>query len=312
MANEITQAGALKVLLTGATGAAGRAAVRLLSAQGYHVVGATTAGFEGSKQVREDGGIPAYPNLLRAGELRSAMLTAEADVVVNLAPQMANHALRGGDDWDPRLMAEGTAALVEAATAANVKYLVHTSYMFAGGEDEVAEPLIRAARTGEQIVLGSSVPACVLRFGFVYGAASPELIAARKSMAKGRAVPGGDPHAHGYWLYAEDAANAIHQALLRRPTGVTLNISDGHPASVMEFMSYFADAQGLTPPSKGSRQSLRAMFTGEAPLDVSRIHVHAEAGDADKEFGWAPRYASYRQGIDDVLLSWRAEKELTL
>ncbi|MCK6578438.1 MAG: NAD-dependent epimerase/dehydratase family protein [Anaerolineae bacterium] len=306
MANEITQAGALNIFVTGAASAAGRAAVRLLSARGYRVFGATSHNMDGAKTVRADGGIPVYADILRAGELRSAILSAEADLVVNLAPQSANHAVPGGDPWDSRLLIEGAAALAEAAAAAGVKYLVHTSYIFAGGEDEAAASLIEAAQAGERSALGGGIPACVLRFGFVYGGDSPELSEARRVMAKGRSVAAGDPQARGYWLHAADAAGAVLAAVQQQPVGVTLTIADSHPASALEFMNYFAEVQGLTRPSKGSGMNLRALLSGETAVDPSRVHVHPDLTEAKTVLGWSPRFVDFRRGIDDVLLSWRA------
>ncbi|MBL8134787.1 MAG: NAD(P)-dependent oxidoreductase [Anaerolineae bacterium] len=306
MANEITQAGALKVFLTGAASAAGRAAVRLLSARGYRVFGATSQSMDGARTVRADGGIPVYADMLRAGELRSAILSAEADLVINLAPQSANHGILGGNPWDSRLLIEGTAALAEAAASAGVKYLVHTSYVFAGGDDEAAASLIEAAQAGERSALEGGVPACVLRFGFVYGGDSPELSEARRVMAKGRSVAAGDPNAHGYWLHTADAASAVLAAVQQQPVGVTLNIADAHPASALEFMNYFAEAQGLTRPSRGSGMSLRALLSGATTADPAKVHVHADLTEAQTVLSWSPRFVDFRRGIDDVLLSWRA------
>lgn len=306
MANEIVQDVSMKVFVTGATTAAGRAVTRQLSAAGHRVFGTTSGGLEGARAVRSDGGIPAYPNLLSAGELRSAIVASEADVVVNLAPQVANHIEFGEDQWDTHLLTEGTAALVEGSTAAGVKFIIHTSYLFAGGEDEVADSLIDAARTGEQLALGGSVPACVLRFGFIYGAESPELVTLRAKLKLGRPVSSGDPHAHASWIHAADAAAAVVLAAKRQPAGVTLNVMDDHPISATEFLTYFAESQGFSRPSSGSRPNLRTLITGVPALDVSRIHVHADSTETKSLLGWSPRFKDYHQGIDDLLLTWRA------
>ena len=145
MPNEITEIAPLNVLVTGATGALGREVTRQLSAAGHHVVG-TTNGYENAAIVRADGGIPAYPDLLRAGEIRSIMLASKTDVVINCAPQIANHLPQKPAHWDARLVNEGVAALLEAAQAAEVKFVVHTSYAFA---DEKRRRLKRSARCGQ-------------------------------------------------------------------------------------------------------------------------------------------------------------------
>jgi hypothetical protein len=38
------------------------------------------------------------------------------------------------------------------------------------------------------------------------------------------------------------------------------------------------------------------------------LNSHADNAAAQQQIGWTPRFASYRQGIDDMLLSWRAHE----
>jgi nucleoside-diphosphate-sugar epimerase len=310
MANEITTpAQSLNVFVTGATNVVGRAVVRQLAAAGHRVFGTASGSIDDARLIRADGGIPAFPDLLRAGELRSAMQAANADVVVNLAPQNINHGL-GSAQWNDAamtLMTHGTQALMEAATAAEVRYVVHTSYLFAGGHDDTAAALIDAARTGEQLVLGCSTPGCVLRFGFLYGAEQPELAALRDGLKMGRGVSGGDPHAHAWWLHAADAARAVLLAVQVQPERQVIDVAAGSPASPFSFLDYFAEAQGLTRPARGNRPSLAGLLFGTKPLDVSAVHVEPDTTAAQTALGWTPRFPDYRQGIDDMLLTWRAQ-----
>src|SRR5262249_40100106 len=102
----MTQNAPLSVFVTGATGALGREVTRQLKAAGPRGTGATT-GYETAARVRADGGIPAYPDVMRSGELRSVMLSSKADVVINCAPQDANHLPQVRSDWDAKLMNEG-------------------------------------------------------------------------------------------------------------------------------------------------------------------------------------------------------------
>src|SRR3954471_9544613 len=111
-ANAITENTPLSVLVTDATGALGREVTRQLKAAGHRVTG-TTNGFENAVPVRADGGLPAYPDLMRAGEIRSILLSSKVDVIINLAPQAANHLPQQRAAWDMALVNEGVAALEE-------------------------------------------------------------------------------------------------------------------------------------------------------------------------------------------------------
>lgn len=62
----------------------------------------------------------------KAGELKDLLRTAKADVVLNLAPQVANTLLHDGHDWKAydKTLPVNTAALLEAVEAAQTKFLV--------------------------------------------------------------------------------------------------------------------------------------------------------------------------------------------
>jgi nucleoside-diphosphate-sugar epimerase len=167
----MTQTAPLSVFVTGASGALGREVTRQLSAAGFRVTGATN-GSENAARVRADGGLPAYPDVMRAGELRSAMQASKAEIVVNCEPQLYNHLPQVRGAWNAALMDEGVSALLEAAQVPNIQYIVHTSYAFADAYTEALESLLDAVKAGEEKVLNSGIAASVLRMGFVYSAES--------------------------------------------------------------------------------------------------------------------------------------------
>ena len=308
MANEITEIAPLSVFVTGATGALGREVTRQLRAAGHKVTGATS-GYENAVLVRADGGIPAYPDLLRAGEMRSVMAAAKTDVVLNLAPQLHNHLPQVNAQWDARLMSEGVEALLEAAKAAEVKFVVHTSYAFAGEHDEALDEFLETVRDGEREALTGDVPACVLRLGFLYGAETPELVSVRNAMLAGKTVDCGPDDSHVWWLNVPDAARAVIAAMNARPAGVLLNVVDDQAISPAKFMAYFAQSQGVTPPGRAPRFALWAQ---PSKMQAALMHLspHISNAKAKELLGWSPRFASFEAAIDDALLSWRAASEV--
>ncbi len=308
MANEITENAPLNVFITGATTVLGRELVRRLSAEGHHVVGATE-GYENAALVRADGGIPAYPDLLRAGELRSIMQSFKTDVVINVAPQMANHLPQQPAHWDAKLLDQGTAALVEAAASSDVKFIIHTSYAFAGEHDEGLNDLLDAARAGERHILDLKVPGCVLRLGFLYGTESPELNAIRSTLIMHRPVDSGPDSSHVLWVYVPDAARAVLEAIRVQPAGALLTVIDDRPVSPAAFLTYFAESQGLSVPARAPRYAFWAK-PSEQQATLMLLSPHADSGEAKAKLGWSPRFESYQQGIDDMLLTWRAATDV--
>lgn len=292
------------VFVTGATTSAGLALVRRLKRAGHTVVG-TVESSSDARTLRTLGATPAFPSRYRAGELQSALTGTQAKIVVNLAPQAANQPPQIPSAWDTRTL-EATEALVKAADAAGVQYLVHTSYAFADGtaSDPEARTFLNDVRAGERAVLGSSFPAVVLRFGTVYGAESAGLQDVLRALMAGRPIHPGSNH-RSDWLYADDAARAVEAALAQRPTGEVLTITDGTPASPKEFLRYFAGAQGLIAPENAPRFMLRNPYS-RLQRALADLHVEAGGAAARSELDWKPQFPSYQHGIDDLLISWRA------
>jgi nucleoside-diphosphate-sugar epimerase len=313
MDSQIIPETSTSVFITGATSAVGLALMRLLSAHGHHVAGAIASSADAA-MIRSAGGTPAYPDLYRAGELRSAIQGTGSKIVVNLAPQVPNQAPQANAEWDERLN-EAVEALINAAKDAGADYLIHTSYAFADaeadGETEAAFPLLKAARLAERTVLSSDLPSCVLRLGYVYGAESSALKSLMGSLREGKGFEPGSTHTAN-WIYAGDAAAAIYRAMLVRPTQVTLDIVDDQPVSPAAFLQEFANAQGLTAPVQPPRYMFRNPYT---PLHVAMLKLDSppvtnEAAKAALD--WSPQYPTVQQGIDDLLVTWRASEVVTV
>jgi nucleoside-diphosphate-sugar epimerase len=232
------------------------------------------------------------------------LVAFKTDVVINAAPQTANHLPQLPADWDTWLINQGASALVQAAQGTAVKFLIHTSYAYADEESDTLADFLKAVKAGEKAVLSGSIPACVLRLGFVYGADSPELAAARDLMLKARPLDVGAADARACWIYAPDAARAAAAALVVRPAGAVLNIVDDHAASPAAFLTYFAQSQGLSVPRPAPRFAVWAQPKPEQ-VAVMSLSPHATNAEAKDQLGWQPRFTDYHQGIDDALLSWR-------
>ncbi len=314
---EVSEKTTSNVLVTGADNGAGRAIAGRLAASGYTVTGTVTTP-EQAITLRQEGVLPAYPDLTRAGEVRSAITAAGADVVIHAATQAFNQVPQLKTDWNAalKLVEQGTPALLAAAKEAEVKLLVFISYAFAGDAapahehsiypEEAEDPaIVTAIRAAEQAVLASSVPAVILRAGYTYGPYSSETIALRDAVMKGRPLALGDAHAVANWIHVDDLAAAVEQTIDRRPEGQTLNIIDDQPLSPAAFAGYLAESMNLSAPSAPPPLISRFRF-GQAHLDLLDRSVHASNVQAKDALGWTPQYTSASAGLNQVLLVLRA------
>lgn len=304
---------ALSVFITGGTNFVGRAVTRFLVAEG-HAVTAMTVGTAGGNMVREDGGLPVYADPYRAGEIRSVLHMAQADVVLNLAPQAYNHIPNIKAKWDERVLTDGTETILEAAQAAGVKFFIHASYAFlygdTGGEwvDESAplrvpddNLIFEAAVQAEKLVQASDMPSCILRVGYAYGPSSKAL--SELSSSLGRSVILGRDQAYSNWIHTDDLASALLLAADHQGTDEIFNIVDDEPATPVEFVNFFAESMGLPHPGRALPLLARPTKEQLILLDTS---VKVKNEKAKEKLDWAPKYPSYRQGIEHTLLNWRA------
>jgi nucleoside-diphosphate-sugar epimerase len=307
--------GRLNILITGATSKLGRDVMHQLAGAGHRVAG-IAAGAEDAVTVREAGGLPVYIDPYRPQEIASTLRMIDADVALNLAPQVPNGVPYNARDWDLKLLGEGTQALLEGAKIAGVDFLVHISYAFlyAPSEEPVDEsgkllkpgddPLLNAAIKAERAVLKSGVPGCVLRAGYGYGPHSPHTIALAGTLRVGRPVPSSDNVAN--WIHTDDLVAAVQGAMTARPSGEVINIVDDRPSTSHEFLLNFAELLGLDAPGRSPGFLTRAI-AGRIPSQLLGLSSQASNQKAHDLLDWEPRFSTHKEGIAHTLMIWRAE-----
>lgn len=307
----------LNILITGAATALGREVTRQLAARGHHITGLTDGSVNATK-VRQDGGIPAFAtDPFRAGEFKSVLRAAQAEVALHLTPQLMNGFPRRETPWDDtnRAVTEGTTALLEAAQETGVKFFIYASFAFVYGDqqgswvDETVPrsrtPLFRAAVEAEDRVLSSGVPACVIRAGRLYGAGEDGTEALIETLRRGRGVVTGDAHAVTSWVHVADLAAALVLAAEQQPAGQVFNVADETPAAPVELVHYLAESLGM--PAPGQPPSFPLRPASNDVLDtLLAASARIRSDKARQTLGWQPRYSSYRAGLDQTLLVRRA------
>ncbi|MEO8612541.1 MAG: NAD-dependent epimerase/dehydratase family protein [Chloroflexota bacterium] len=309
----------LSVFLTAATSSLGRETTRQLVARGHRVTG-LTKGFDGAVMVRKDGGLPAYSDPYRAGEIKSIIKMAAADVVIHVLPQEANVFPHKGLDWadSQRLVDDSTAALVDAASSAGTKFVVFLSSVAVYGDthgewvDESAEAgdgeMAVMVTNAENKILHGAFSAAVLRAGTLYGAYDSGMKFLSDAVMNGRAVYLGDNHTYRNWVHESDLAKAAVLAAEQQPTGQIFNVTDDSPSHAADFITYLATSMGLTTPAPLNPPAFALdRMTSAQQRDSMNTSLRVKTGKAKEQLGWSPRYANFRSGIDQTLMMLRAE-----
>lgn len=310
----------------GADTGTGFALLRYLTAQGYPVIGAVVPSLAAAQALREVGGLPAYADPFRVGELRSVMsITGANPIVVNAGLQVLNEAPLMPRGWQKELprIVEGTAALLEAAKAAGAAHFIHISYAFLynedseGAVDETASlinprdyennPVLTAALKAEALVQSSGLPYTILRAGLIYGADVTNFKQLADLLRAGRYGLSGEGDTFSNWIHADDLANAVLLAAQRGISGETFNIVDDEPVSPNGFVREFSKRLGITPPMHipALLAFLRGNMTNRVVMLLSAPALNRKA---KQMLGWQPKYPSRATGFDAVLLEWRARE----
>jgi nucleoside-diphosphate-sugar epimerase len=309
----LTERKTLKIFMTGAGSAAGLGAVKALVGGGHKVTG-TVKGSREAAWVRELGGLPIVVDLTRQSEIEAVMRMAQPDVVVNLGTQDLNQAPFAPIKWDGTWVYSNAVATLEAAVATGVKFFVHGSFAFVYGDqhghwvDETTRAhadndLIKAALRAEKTILTAQIPACVLRFGYVYSAGSPGVLALIDALRRGRSTIGGDGILN--WVYVTDAGEAVRRAAEAQPIGDIFNIVDTTPTNASGFMNKLAESMGLRSTGRLSEFMARRSFN-KTQLELLKHSTKARNARARETLGWMPQYPDQIHGLEDILLTWRA------
>jgi nucleoside-diphosphate-sugar epimerase len=305
----------MKVFVAGATGVLGRPLVRALVAAGHEVTGTSrTASRAGL--VDADGGTGVVCDALDRDAVLRAVPAAAPEVVIHeLTALPAKFAqLRKGSEATNRLRREGTRHLVDAATAAGARRLIAQSIAFlyepAGPPvvDENApvwqsagEPfgsMLGALQSLEGAVLGADgLEGVVLRYGALYGPGTwyaPD--GDMTTQVRRRLLPvvgsGGGVLS---FVHVDDAAAATVLALDHGAPGV-YNIADDDPVAYRDFLPEYARLLGAKPPRHVPAWLVR-LAAGSVAVTSMTEQRGASNAKVKRELGWAPKYATWRDGF---------------
>lgn len=278
----------LTVALAGATGVLGRLVALRLRADGHRVrplVRRPTAA-AGADGVVGDLTAPASLTRWLDG----------CDVALHLATALRPGA-DGHVDWarNDALRDAGTANLLEACARVGIGRVVLQSVAFVQapaddawcrGDEPLAErPFLDSARRLEQHAAGSGLAALVLRGGLYYGPGTALSQAWAASARSGDWRVPGDGRAFVSLVHVDDMAAAVVAAATAQParTGVIAVVDDA-PLRWGRLLRGLAAAAGsAVAPQPGPPSALPSFRVSNA--------------QARLRLGWAPRHASWRDGV---------------
>ncbi|WP_420113600.1 NAD-dependent epimerase/dehydratase family protein [Pseudactinotalea sp.] len=309
----------MKIFLAGAAGAIGRQLVPMLAADGHEVIG-TSRSHRHDDQLRALGAEPVVMDGVDRAQVVDVMGAAEPEVVIHQMTGLAGssgNVKRFDDDFAATnaLRVAGTDHLLAAARTAGVKRFVAASYTgwphdrsgpMVHDEDAPldADPAPESHRTlaairhlEDAVTTAPGIEGLVLRYGMFYGPGTGlgpggDLLA----MIRARKMPvvGGGT---GVWSFVHiaDAARATALAVDRGGPGI-YHVTDSDPAPVHVWLPYLHEVLGVRAPMK------LPAWLGRPLLGTHGLNMMISVRGSDntralEELGWAPEFASWREGF---------------
>ncbi|WP_440009583.1 NAD-dependent epimerase/dehydratase family protein [Halomicrococcus sp. SG-WS-1] len=316
----------MKVFITGATGVLGRRLVDRLTDRDHEVVG-LARDEAGERIVGRRGGTARRGDVLDPETLERAM-DDDVEVAVHAATAIPDSTKPSDEEWarNDRVRFEGAKNLLDA-TPDRLRQVLFPSVVWVARQpdgswfDETADRHPdRATRSAADVedflqerAAGDGFDATVLRCGFFY---APD---ARDTHTWGERLLDGDLPVVGggllgrqdaelSFVHADDAAAAF-VAAIETEAGGTYHVVDDEPVTGAAFFEAFADL--LEAPEPGRIPAwLARFFVGKINAEGFTSPMPTTNEKAKRELDWEPEYPTYRDGLEQVVETWKADGTL--
>jgi nucleoside-diphosphate-sugar epimerase len=299
----------MRTLVTGASGFIGAVLCRQLLERDHSV----------SALVRRAGSEPTGTHPV-AGDLSSVEALTETlanerpDCVIHLAAEIASQRDRRKIE---EVNVHGTRRLLDACLrfagsdpALGPRFVfastvvtgdAHGALLTEESELPVQTPYGHSKQEGERLVLGSGLPAIVIRPSHVYGAGgwyADELIPRLRQPGRFAVIGGGA----NLWdvVRVEDVASALVLAAEAAPAGSIYHAADDEPIAFYEFMALTAEALGVRAPRR-IPVGLARMVAGRNAVAAVVRSARSSNAKLKRELGWEPRFSTAREGVPDAV-----------
>jgi nucleoside-diphosphate-sugar epimerase len=174
----------------------------------------------------------------------------------------------------------------------------------------VPEPAIQAAIDAETIareaesVEGFTIS--ILRCGFFYDSESAHTRMIADALRKRQMPIIGGGNATWAMIHTDDAASA-YVAAAENPRSGLWHITDNELVPVRDFLEEFAARLGAPAPRRVPAWLAR-WRAGEQAVEYFTRSTRTTNARFRRDFGWSPRYPTYREGLSQIVATWNAEK----
>ena len=308
----------MKVFIAGASGVLGRRLVRQFAARGHSVVGQVRSA-KAETAVREAGGEPRHADLFDAESL--AIAAEGCDTFIHAATAIPVKQKTIPADWamNDHIRRKGTRCLTEAAAKVGAKTYLQQSIAWVArpkndspfDEDSpvVAEPAIQSAIDAEAIAReaesAEGFAVSILRCGFFYDSESAHTRMFADALRKRQLPIIGSGVAEWAMIHTDDAASA-YVAAAEKPRSGVWHIVDNELVPVNIFLKGFAARLGAPAPRRVPVWLAR-WLAGEQAVEYFTRSTRTTNARFRRDFGWTPRYPTYREGLEQIVTAWKGE-----
>jgi nucleoside-diphosphate-sugar epimerase len=257
--------------------------------------------------------------LFDAGSLAKA--AEGCDTVIHAATAIPVKQKTAPADWamNDHIRRKGTRCLTEAAAKIGAKtYLQQSITWVARPKDEFpfdeasplvpkpaiqstidAEAIAREAESAEGFIVS------ILRGGFFYDSESAHTQMLAGALRKRQMPIIGGGGALWAMIHTDDAASA-YVAAAEKPRSGVWHIVDNELVQVCTFLKELAARLGAPEPRRVPVWLAR-WLAGEQAVEYFTRSTQTTNARFRRDFGWTPRFPTYREGLDQIAAAWNAE-----
>lgn len=144
-----------------------------------------------------------------------------------------------------------------------------------------------------------------LRCGIFYGADAYHTRQIGEGLTRRRVPIVGNGNATWTMLHLDDAAGAFVAAAEAKRGGLW-HVVDDEPVGVGQFLWSIAKRLGAPRPRRVPTW-LAMLVAGRYITELMVTPNRTSNARFKEEVGWAPRYPTFREGLDQVITEWRTE-----